>query len=105
MITHECSRRNITIKQPEIDKRKIILQFETFAKASQIMDFLSSNGGTKVHYFHNPSVEKFKVEIAVVFESVNPMLFTLLNKYLGINLWEILPDELAPSDHPINTNS
>jgi len=105
MITHECSRRNITVKQSERERNKLILQFETFAKASQVADFLSGNDSISFYYHHNPAVEKYDAEIAVRFKRENAILFTLFRNYLGINLWEILPDEVAPYSDPLNSNS
>lgn len=106
MIQHECSQRNVTVKQSERERNRIILQFGTFAKASQITEFLSDNPSIGYfNYHHNPELDKYDAEIAVKFERSNALLFSLLKNYLGVNLWEILPDEVASSNHPLNQNS
>lgn len=106
MIVHDSDRKNVTVKQSEVKEDHLILQFGTFAKASKVMDFLSDrDDSVSFNYYHNPTVERYDAELAITFQKRDSVLFSLFGNFIGVDLWEILSDEVAPSNHPVNVNS
>ena len=99
MKTLESERKNVTVKQSGVVDEKIILQFETYAKASQIMDFVSTTStqtALEFSYHHNPNLEKYDAEISVTFKNKCPFLMSMLEKYIGVDLRNELPENVVP---------
>jgi len=57
------------------------------------------------NYHHKPTVERYDAEISIKFLETNPTLFAIISNYIGVDFWTILPENITPSSHPLNSNS